>query len=69
MKTVELTKGVYWVGAIDWNVRDFHGYSTPSEPHIILSHCGRKNRLGRHSKAQFFPEMLGRSPRSSILLD
>ncbi|MFQ6086211.1 MAG: MBL fold metallo-hydrolase, partial [Candidatus Bathyarchaeia archaeon] len=24
-----LTKGVYWVGAIDWGIRDFHGYSTP----------------------------------------
>jgi anaerobic nitric oxide reductase flavorubredoxin len=28
MSKVELTKGVYWVGAIDWNVRNFHGYST-----------------------------------------
>lgn len=27
MGKVELTKGIYWVGAIDWNVRDFHGYS------------------------------------------
>jgi len=25
---VELAGGVYWVGAIDWNVRNFHGYST-----------------------------------------
>lgn len=24
-----LTDGVYWVGAIDWNLRDFHGYTTP----------------------------------------
>ncbi len=29
MQSVEITPGVYWVGAIDWNVRDFHGYSTP----------------------------------------
>jgi len=28
MSKVELMKGVYWVGAIDWNVRNFHGYST-----------------------------------------
>ena len=27
--TLKLAEGVYWVGAIDWNVRDFHGYSTP----------------------------------------
>lgn len=29
MKAVELTSGVYWVGALDWAVRDFHGYETP----------------------------------------
>ncbi len=28
MHTVELSKNVYWVGAIDWITRDFHGYST-----------------------------------------
>lgn len=25
---VELKEGIHWVGAIDWNIRDFHGYST-----------------------------------------
>ncbi|MCL5024303.1 MAG: FprA family A-type flavoprotein [Nitrospirae bacterium] len=29
MKAVELKNGVHWVGAIDWAVRDFHGYATP----------------------------------------
>lgn len=29
MKAVELKKDVYWVGALDWAVRDFHGYETP----------------------------------------
>ena len=28
MKPVEIKPNVFWVGAIDWNVRDFHGYST-----------------------------------------
>ncbi|MCI5190227.1 MAG: FprA family A-type flavoprotein, partial [Candidatus Electrothrix sp. AS4_5] len=28
MNPIELTKNVYWVGAIDWMTRDFHGYST-----------------------------------------
>lgn len=28
MKKVELKPGVYWVGGIDWNLRDFHGYKT-----------------------------------------
>ncbi len=25
---VELVPGVYWVGALDWTIRDFHGYLT-----------------------------------------
>jgi flavorubredoxin len=29
MTKVEVTPNVYWVGAIDWAVRDFHGYVTP----------------------------------------
>ena len=28
MKALEIKKGVYWVGAIDWDLRNFHGYST-----------------------------------------
>ena len=28
MKVCEIKKDIYWVGAVDWNVRDFHGYST-----------------------------------------
>ena len=26
---VKVTDNVYWVGAIDWTIRDFHGYTTP----------------------------------------
>ena len=29
MKDIKLAEGVYWVGVIDWNVRNFHGYTTP----------------------------------------
>jgi flavorubredoxin len=29
MKATEIKKDIYWVGAIDWAVRDFHGYVTP----------------------------------------
>lgn len=29
MKAVEIKNDIYWVGAIDWAVRDFHGYETP----------------------------------------
>jgi flavorubredoxin len=28
MKTIQLAENVYWVGAVDWTTRDFHGYST-----------------------------------------
>jgi flavorubredoxin len=28
MKPIEISEGIYWLGVIDWNVRDFHGYST-----------------------------------------
>ncbi|QTA91161.1 FprA family A-type flavoprotein [Desulfonema magnum] len=28
MKPVEIAKGIYDVGVTDWNIRDFHGYST-----------------------------------------
>ncbi|MEI7671350.1 MAG: flavodoxin domain-containing protein [Deltaproteobacteria bacterium] len=27
-KAVPVAEGVWWVGAIDWNIRDFHGYQT-----------------------------------------
>jgi len=29
MGAVEIKPGIHWVGAIDWGVRDFHGYITP----------------------------------------
>lgn len=27
-KAVKIAERVYWVGAVDWNIRDFHGYRT-----------------------------------------
>ncbi len=29
MNNIQLAEGVYYVGAVDWNLRDFHGYTTP----------------------------------------
>ena len=26
----ELSKDIFWTGYIDWDLRNFHGYSTPS---------------------------------------
>src|SRR6056297_576643 len=28
MKPVNIKKGIYWVGGIDWDLRNFHGYLT-----------------------------------------
>lgn len=28
MGSLEIKENIHWVGAIDWNIRDFHGYST-----------------------------------------
>ncbi len=28
MKPIEIAKDIFWLGVVDWNVRDFHGYST-----------------------------------------
>ncbi|MDD5081557.1 MAG: FprA family A-type flavoprotein [Candidatus Omnitrophica bacterium] len=27
-KAIEIKKGIYWVGAVDWDLRNFHGYRT-----------------------------------------
>lgn len=29
MSSIEIKPGIYWVGAVDWNLRYFHGYLTP----------------------------------------
>jgi len=58
---VELSKGVYWVGAIDWNGRDFHGFATPGgttyNSYLII---GEKTALIDTVKAPFAGEMLRR---------
>jgi flavorubredoxin len=30
MGGVKIKPGIYWVGAVDWAIRDFHGYVTPN---------------------------------------
>ena len=58
---VELTKGVYWVGAIDWNGRDFHGFTTPGgttyNSYLVVE---EKTALIDTVKAPFAGEMLRR---------
>lgn len=58
---VELASGVYWVGAIDWNGRDFHGFTTPGgttyNSYLLV---GEKTALIDTVKAPFAGEMLRR---------
>jgi len=30
MKAIKIKPDIYWVGAIDWGIRDFHGYVIPN---------------------------------------
>ena len=52
---------VWWVGAIDWNLRDFHGYATPRgstyNAYLII---GEKITLVDTVKTGFGSEMLAR---------
>ena len=61
MQAVKITDKVYWVGAIDWNIRDFHGYSTKRgttyNAFLILSD---KPTLIDTVKKEFYPEMMSR---------
>ena len=61
---VELARGVYWVGAIDWNGRDFHGFTTPGgttyNSYLVV---GEKTALIDTVKAPFAGEMLRRLAR------
>jgi len=56
---VELAGGVYWVGVIDWNVRNFHGYSThlgtTYNAYLVVDD---KIALIDTVKAPFYEEML-----------
>ena len=60
-KSVQLKDGVYWVGAIDWNVREFHGYTTSrGTTYNAYLVRGEKTALVDTVKAGFFPEMFSR---------
>ncbi len=58
---VELVPKVYWVGAVDWIIRDFHGYLTEAgstyNAYLIIDD---KITLIDTVKAEFVPEMLAR---------
>lgn len=61
MGKIQLAEGVYWVGAIDWDIRNFHGYTTNRgttyNAYLIID---EKIALIDTVKHHFFPEMLRR---------
>jgi len=60
---VRLAEGIFWVGAVDWNVRNFHGYTytthrgTTYNAYLILD---EKNALVDTVYGPFSEEMMGR---------
>ncbi len=62
MHAVEVTEDIYWVGAIDWELRDFHGYETPngSTYNAYLVRGEERTALIDTVKEPFVDEMLSR---------
>jgi len=72
MQSVRISDGIHWVGAIDWDLRDFHGYETPRggtyNAYVVQGTDGIA--LIDTVKTPFVPELLSRIatvvPLSSI---
>ncbi len=60
-QAIKISDHVYWVGAIDWGIRDFHGYATRRgstyNAYLIM---GEKIALVDTVKRPFMPELLAR---------
>ena len=61
MRAIQISPNVYWVGAIDWNLRDFHGYATHRgttyNAYLVLS---EKPTLIDTVTKEFYDEMMER---------
>lgn len=61
MRAIQIREGVFWVGAIDWNLRNFHGYLTQRgstyNAYLIID---EKITLVDTVKAHLTEEMVGR---------
>ena len=61
MKAVKIKEDVYWVGGIDWDLRNFHGYLTPRgstyNAYLIID---EKITLIDTVKSYFYDEMISR---------
>jgi anaerobic nitric oxide reductase flavorubredoxin len=62
MRAVQVSDGIWWVGAVDWNLRDFHGYETPrgTTYNAYLVRGSEKTALIDTVKAPFTEELLAR---------
>jgi flavorubredoxin len=62
MRATPVADGIDWVGAIDWTLRDFHGYETPRgttyNAYLVRGETGVA--LIDTVKAPFVPELLSR---------
>ncbi|MDO8880226.1 MAG: FprA family A-type flavoprotein [Coriobacteriia bacterium] len=62
MHAVQVTDGIWWVGGIDWSLRDFHGFETPEGTtyncYLVVGETGVA--LVDTTKAPFVPELLAR---------
>lgn len=58
----EVADGIHWVGAIDWNLRDFHGFETPNgttyNAYLVIG--AEKIALVDTVKTPFVPDLLER---------
>ena len=60
-QAVQVTDHVWWVGAIDWSLRDFHGYATQrGTTYNAFLVVGQKVALIDTVKAAFKDEMMAR---------
>jgi anaerobic nitric oxide reductase flavorubredoxin len=62
MRSIPVSESIHWVGAIDWNLRDFHGYETPrgTTYNAYLVRGKDKTALIDTVKEPFVDELLSR---------
>ncbi|MFA7230737.1 MAG: FprA family A-type flavoprotein [Victivallaceae bacterium] len=61
LKAIKITEKVYWVGAVDWDIRNFHGYTTDrGSTYNAFLVLDEKITLIDTVKAPFFDELMAR---------
>ncbi len=62
MRAIQVSENIWWVGAVDWDLRDFHGYETPRgttyNAYVVKGEMGVA--LIDTVKGPFVPELLSR---------